>query len=91
MTIRITDDQWVNLVDVMVDYVLVTTGRDLNVSSERRGNSLVLTVTLEPSEDDILASAPEYVANMAEAEAEIAAGEKGTPYDQAFDDLEGQS
>lgn len=68
MTIRITDDQWDDLSEVMVDFLHNATGSEPSITSERRGNSLVLTVTLEPSEDDVLASAPEYVGNMAEVE-----------------------
>lgn len=82
MTTRITDDQWNDLFEIMVDFLRHATGREPSITSERRGNSLVLTVTLEPSEDDVLASAPEYVGNMAEVE---------TSCRQAIDELGDQS
>lgn len=43
--------------------------------------------TTESAMDAALATAPEFAANMAEAETEIAVGVKGVPFEEAFDRL----
>jgi hypothetical protein len=45
----------------------------VDVSSTTTDDAAVLTIRLDVDEDYVLANAPEFVANMAEAEAEIAA------------------
>ena len=48
----------------------------------------IVPIPEEALEDWVLANAPEFLANMGQAEIEIAAGKKGIPFEEAFAALE---
>ncbi|MGI8983213.1 MAG: type II toxin-antitoxin system Phd/YefM family antitoxin [Acidimicrobiales bacterium] len=59
-------------------------GRPAVITKRGRAVAAIVPIDEEALEDWVLANAPEFVANMAEAEAEIAAGVKGVPLEEAF-------
>jgi len=62
-------------------------GRPAMVTQRGRPVVAVVPISEEALEDWILANAPEYVASMREADAEIARGEQGTPLDEVLAEL----
>lgn len=61
-----------------------TSGRPAVITRRGRPVAAIVPIDQEALEEWVLANAPEFVANMAEAEAEIAAGRKGVPFEEAF-------
>lgn len=66
-----------------------TSGRPTVITKRGRPVAAIVPINEEALEDWILANAPEFVSNMAEAEAEIAAGVKGVSLEEAFAALPG--
>lgn len=66
---------------------VTASGRPMLVT--RRGRPVAAVVPIDEEEllDYVLASAPEYVADMRTADSAIAAGERGRPMDDVFADL----
>jgi len=60
------------------------TGRPAVITKRGKAVAAIVPIDEEALEDWVLANAPEFVANMAEAEAEIATGVKGVPFEEAF-------
>lgn len=71
----------------VVDEV-ATSGRPAVVTKHGRPVAAVVPIDQEALEDWVLANAPEFVANMAEADAEIAGGGRGTPLAEALAELD---
>ncbi len=67
-----TTDQVTDAIEAVAER-LHRPGLTVDVSSTTTDDAAVLTIRLDVDEDYVLANAPEFVANMAEAEAEIAA------------------
>lgn len=65
------------------------TGRPAIVTVRGRPVAALVPLSDEALEDWVLASAPEFVANMAEAEAEMAAGVRGRPLADVLAELDG--
>lgn len=61
-----------------------TSGRPTVITKRGRPVAAIVPIDEEALADWILANAPEFVSNMAEAEAEIAAGVKGVSVEEAF-------
>ena len=76
-----------NNASAVVDEV-ATSGRPAVVTRHGKPVAAVVPIDQEALEDWVLANAPEYVANMAETEAEIARGERGTPLEEAIAELD---
>lgn len=65
-----------------------TSGRPAVITKRGQAVAAIVPIDQEALEDWVLANAPEFVANMAEAEAAIAAGQEGVPFEDAFAALE---
>jgi len=65
-------------------------GRPAIVTVRGRPVAALVPLCDEDLEDWVLANAPEYVANMAEAEAEIAAGVRGQSVADVFAELDAE-
>lgn len=63
-------------------------GRPALVTKHGRPVAALVPIDDEALEDWILANAPEYVANMQQADQEIARGEPGIPLEQAIAELD---
>ena len=78
--------QLANQASAVVDEV-ARSGRPAVVTKHGKPVAAVVAIDQEALEDWVLATAPEFVANMAEADAEIARGVRGTPLDDALAEL----
>jgi prevent-host-death family protein len=78
--------QLANQASAVVDEV-ARSGRPAVVTKHGKPVAAVVAIDQEALEDWVLANAPEFVANMAEADAEIARGVHGTPLDDALAEL----
>lgn len=67
---------------------VVRTGRPALVTQRGRALVAVVPIDEEALEDWILATAPQYVTAMQEADAEIAAGVQGTPLSDVIAELD---
>jgi prevent-host-death family protein len=65
-------------------------GRPVVVTQRGRPVVAVVPIDAEALEDWILANAPEFVASMQEADADIARGEHGEPLDEVLAELEAE-
>jgi len=72
-----------NNASAVVDDV-ARTRRPAVVTKHGRPVAAVVPIDQDALEDWVLANAPEFVANMEEADAAIAQGEKGLPLDEAL-------
>jgi prevent-host-death family protein len=69
---------------------VVRSGRPAVVTQRGRPLVAVVPIDEEALEDWVLANAPEFVSNMAEADAEIAAGVHGHSLDEVLAELEAE-
>lgn len=76
-----------NNASAVVDEV-ATSGRPAVVTKHGKLVAAVVSIDQEALEDWVLANAPEFVANMAEADEEIAAGVCGKPLGQILAELD---
>ncbi len=76
-----------NNASAVVDEVS-TSGRPAVVTKHGKPVAAVVPIDQEALEDWVLANAPEFVANMAEADEEIAAGVRGKPLGQILTELD---
>lgn len=76
-----------NNASAVVDEV-ATSGRPAVVTKHGRPVAALVPIDQEALEDWVLANAPEYVVNMAQADEEIARGERGTPLDEVLTELD---
>ena len=60
-----------------------TSGRPAVITKRGRAVAAIVPIDQDALEDWVLANAPEFVANMAEAEEEIAAGKRGVLFEEA--------
>lgn len=76
-----------NNASAVVDEV-ATSGRPAVVTKHGKPVAAVVPIDQEALEDWVLANAPEFVANMAEADEEIAKGVRGKPLDEVLAELD---
>lgn len=76
-----------NNASAVVDEV-ATSGRPAVVTKHGKPVAAVVPIDQEALEDWVLANGPEFVANMAEADEEIAGGVRGKPLRQVLDELD---
>lgn len=76
-----------NNASAVVDEV-ATSGRPAVVTKHGKPVAAVVPIDQEALEDWVLANAPEFVANMAEADEEIAAGVRGKSLGQVLAELD---
>jgi prevent-host-death family protein len=67
---------------------LEETGRPAFVTRNGRPVAVLMPIDEDDLLDYVLANAPEYVADMRKADEAIAAGERGTPLDEALAEIE---
>lgn len=75
-----------NNASAVVDQV-ATSGRPAVVTKHGKPVAALVPIDQEALEDWVLANAPEYVANMAQADGEIARGERGRPLEAVLAEL----
>lgn len=76
-----------NNASAVVDEV-ATSGRPAVVTKHGKPVAAVVPIDQEALEDWVLANAPEFVANMAEADVEIAKGVRGKPLGEVLAELD---
>jgi PHD/YefM family antitoxin component YafN of YafNO toxin-antitoxin module len=67
---------------------LEVTRRPTFVTRNGRPVAVLMKINEEDLYDYVLANAPEYVANMCEADEAIARGDRGTPMETVFEEIE---
>ncbi len=76
-----------NKASAVVDEV-ARSKRPAVVTKHGKPVAALVPIDQEALEDWVLANAPEFVANMAEADSEIARGERGMPLDDVLAELD---
>lgn len=78
-----------NNASAVIDEV-ATSGRPAVVTKHGRPVAAVVPIDQEALEDWVLASAPELVAAMAEADAELTSGQRGRSLGEVLDELDAE-